>query len=115
MNYGYGQPSYSVQPTQLGPELMQQLMPHTVRLIPFHRIAGMLGLFLLMIGPGDFFVLGFLRRRRYTWLLFPATSIAFTVATVLMANYYLGLHDQRRSLIVVDRGQGRSRRALESL
>jgi len=36
-----------------------------------------------------------------TWLLFPATSIAFTVATVLMANHYLGLRDQRRSLIVV--------------
>ncbi len=102
MNYGYGQSSYSIQPTQLGPELMQQLMPHTVRLIPFPALAGMLGLFLLMIGPGDFFILGFLRRRRYTWLLFPATSIAFTVATVLMANYYLGLHDQRRSLVVVD-------------
>jgi hypothetical protein len=34
--------------------------------------------------------------------MFPATSIAFTVATVLMANHYLGLRDQRRSLIVVD-------------
>ena len=94
--------SYAVQLTDLGPELMNRLMPKTVRLIPFSALIGTLVLFLLMIGPGDYFVLGFLRRRRLTWLLFPATSIAFTVATVLMANHYLGLRDQRRSLIVVD-------------
>ena len=81
---------------------MNLLMPRTVRLIPFSALIGLLVLFLLMIGPGDYFVLGFLRRRRFTWVLFPATSIAFTVATVLMANHYLGLRDQRRSLIVVD-------------
>jgi len=94
--------SYSVQPTSLGAELMNQLMPRTVRLIPFSALMGLLVLFLLMIGPVDYFVLGFLRRRRFTWVLFPATSIAFTVATVLMANHYLGLRDQRRSLVVVD-------------
>jgi hypothetical protein len=77
-------------------------MPATVRLIPFSALIGTLVLFLLMIGPGDYFILGFFRRRRLTWLLFPATSIAFTVATILMANHYLGLRDQRRSLIVVD-------------
>jgi len=95
-------PAYSTQPSGLGPELMQQLMPRTVRLIPFSALMGTLGVFLLMIGPVDYFVLGWLRRRRYTWVLFPATSIVFMIATVLMANYFLGLHDQRRSLIVVD-------------
>jgi hypothetical protein len=94
--------SYSVQPTSLGAELMNQLMPKTVRLIPFSALIGMLVLFVLLIGPVDYFVLGFLRRRRLTWVLFPTTSIAFTIATVLMANHYLGLRDQRRSLIVVD-------------
>jgi hypothetical protein len=94
--------SYSVQPTALGAELMNLLMPRTVRLIPFSALLGLLLLFLLMIGPVDYFVLGFFRRRRFTWVLFPATSIAFTVATVQMANHYLGLRDQRRSLVVVD-------------
>jgi hypothetical protein len=102
-NPQYAEPlSYSTQPTGLGAELMNLLMPRTVRLIPFSALIGLLVLFVLMIGPGDYFVLGFLRRRRFTWVLFPATSIAFTVATVLMANHYLGLRDQRRSLIVVD-------------
>jgi hypothetical protein len=94
--------SYSVQPTDLGANLMNRLMPHTVRLIPFSALLGLLGLFLLMIGPGDYFILGWLRRRRLTWLLFPALSVAFTIATVLMANHYLGLRDQRRALVVVD-------------
>jgi hypothetical protein len=102
----YGQPmSYGVQPDALGAELMTQLMPRTVRLIPFSAMVGMLALFLLMIGPVDYFLLGFLRRRRFTWVLFPATSLAFLVATVLMANHYLGLRDQRTSLTVVDLGR----------
>ncbi len=98
-----GEPvSYSVQPTMLGGELLARLMPTTVRLIPFSSLIGMLAVFVLLIGPADYFLLGFLRRRRLTWILFPATSIAFTVVMVLMANHYLGLRDQRRSLIVVD-------------
>ena len=106
MNMYYGdRPSYSVQPTDLGAELVNQLMPHTVRLIPFSALMTTLGLFLLMIGPVDYFVLGWLRRRRYTWILFPVMSIAFMMATVAMANYYLGKRDQRRSLIVVDVGK----------
>jgi hypothetical protein len=94
--------SYSDQPTALGGEVMSRLMPETVRLIPFSALFGMLVLFVVLIGPGDYFVLGIFRRRRLTWVLFPAVSIAFTVATVLMANHYLGLRDQRRSLFVVD-------------
>ena len=101
----FGIPSYSVHATGLGGELMEQLMPRTVRLIPFGALMGTLGLFLLMIGPVDYFVLGWLRRRRYTWVLFPAMSLAFMVATVMMANYFLGQRDQRRSLIVVDLGK----------
>jgi hypothetical protein len=94
--------SYSVQPSDVGSELVNLLLPKTVRLIPFSALCVLLGLFVLMIGPGDYYVLGFFRRRRFTWVLFPALSIAFTVATVLMANHYLGMRDQRRSLTVVD-------------
>ncbi|HEY2084019.1 MAG TPA: hypothetical protein VGI88_14650 [Verrucomicrobiae bacterium] len=101
MTYGSA-PSYSVQQTSLGGELMGQLMPRTVRLIPFSALFGTLGLFLVMIGPVDYFILGWLGRRRFTWVLFPVTSILFMLATVAMANYYLGRHNQRRSLIVVD-------------
>lgn len=93
---------YSAQSSPLGSELMTELIPKTVRLIPFPALLGTLGLFLLMIGPADYYVLGWFRRRRYTWVLFPAVSLLFTLATVLMANHYLGARDVRRSLIVVD-------------
>jgi len=96
--------SYGIQPGALGAELMNRLMPQTVRLIPFSALIGLLVTFVLLIGPADYFGLGLLRRRRYTWILFPVTSIAFTVATVLMADHYLGLRDQRCSLTVVDLG-----------
>src|ERR1019366_9218593 len=87
--------------TSIGAELLNRLMPQTVRLIPFSALIGILVLFVLLIGPADYFLLGAFRRRKFTWILFPATSIVFTAATVLMANHFLGLHDQRRSLFVV--------------
>jgi hypothetical protein len=93
---------FAVRPSELGAGLLSQLMPRTVRLIPLPALIGMLVLFLLAIGPLDYFVLGFFRRRRYTWILFPATSLGFMVATVLMANHYLGQRDQRHSLFVID-------------
>ena len=94
--------SYGVQESILASQLMGPLLPKTVRLIPFPALLAMLGLFLLAVGPGDYFVLGWFRRRRYTWILFPALSFGFMLATVLMANHFLGARDERRSLIIVD-------------
>ena len=94
--------SYEVQPSMLASQLMPSLLPKTVRLIPFPALLSILVLFLLAIGPGDYFMLGSLRRRRYTWILFPALSFCFMLVTVLMANHFLGGRDQRRSLFVVD-------------
>ena len=93
---------FTERPSRLGSELLNRLMPRTVRLIPFPALMGMLAMFVIMIGPADYFFLGMLRRRKLTWVLFPATSLAVMAATVLMANHYLGLRDQRRSLIMVD-------------
>lgn len=95
-------PQFIVQPDDIGPQLAADLMPRTVRLIPFSALTIVLALFLMMIGPVDYYVLGLLRRRRYTWILFPATSIGFTIVMVLMANHYLGQRDQRHALIIVD-------------
>jgi len=102
-NYGaFSANPYEVQPSMLASELMAPLLPKTVRLIPFSALLGILAVFLLAIGPGDYFMLGSLRRRRYTWILFPALSFCFMLATVVMANHFLGSRDQRRSLFIVD-------------
>ncbi len=107
---GYAQYSFDDHQTEAGRfaggDLREGLLPHETRFIPLRALAGTLTLFVLMIGPVDYAVLGWLRRRRYTWILFPAITVAFTVATVRMANRYLGHGDHRRALVFVDIGEG---------
>lgn len=95
---------YGAQPLAAGGELMQGLMPRNVRLIPLSALFGILLLFVLLIGPVDWWVLGWVKRRRYTWVLFPCVTAAVTAATIAMANHYMGQGDQHRALIVVDIG-----------
>src|SRR2546429_987 len=60
-------------------DLVPSLMPKHVRLVPTGIIVVMFVLFLLAIGPLDYFGLGWLKRRSYTWFTFPAATIGFTV------------------------------------
>ena len=83
-------------------EVIQGLMPHQVRIIPFSVVVLILGLFVVAIGPLDYFLLGLIRRRKYTWITFPLIAIAFTYFTVKLSDYYMGLRDLRRALVFVD-------------
>ncbi|HEX8295443.1 MAG TPA: hypothetical protein VF593_04035 [Chthoniobacteraceae bacterium] len=81
-----------------------RLFPESARLIPIQVIAGILALFVLAVGPGEWFVLGWLRRRRWTWITFPLFAVLFTLTTVQTAQHYLGAGDHRRSLTLIDLG-----------
>ena len=98
--------SYNLQPIPQGQELVASLMPRDLRLIPFSVIVLILVVYLLLIGPVDYFALGLLRRRKFTWVLFPLVTAAVTLATVRMCNAYLGRTDHRRAWSVVDVGAG---------
>ncbi len=87
-------------------ELIQALMPKEVRVVPFGTIVTILVLFVLAVGPGDWFLLGLLRRRKYTWILFPAVCLGFTVFTVVLSERAMGSTDHRRGLVFVDLGPG---------
>ncbi len=51
-----------------------------VRLMPFFVVASLLVLYILLIGPGDYFLLRRLRRgMQWTWLTFPAVVVLFAV------------------------------------
>ena len=98
--------------TPLHPEKFAQadalralLFPEEVRVVPFRVVAAILTLFLLAIAPADYLILGLLRRRKYTWFVFPALCILFTVATVWVARYYTGTIDHRGALVIVDVGE----------
>ena len=55
--------------------------------LPFGLIAAAIVLYLLLIGPGDYFLLRkFLRRMELTWVTFPATVILFCALAYVVAH-----------------------------
>ena len=58
--------------------------------LPFWVVVAILAAFLLLIAPGDYFLLGVLRARRFTWISLTVTSLAFTVGTVRITERVMG-------------------------
>jgi hypothetical protein len=80
------------------------LMPDQLRVVPRWALAGVIVVFLAIIGPGDWFLLGALRRRRLTWLFFPAVAVIITWALVIIIQIFMGRADHESSLIISDIG-----------
>lgn len=86
--------------------LMYALMPATVRLVPFGLIVAVLVGFTLLIGPAEYLVLGRLRRRRWTWVLFPVVTLAVTLLIVWVSDRSMGRSDHRTRMVITDYGAG---------
>jgi hypothetical protein len=97
---------YYPQPVREGSQLLAALMPEHARMISMGIIVAILFGYLLLIGPLDYFVLGRLRCRKLTWLLFPLVTASVTWLTVQMCNASLGRSDHRRAMTIVDLGVG---------
>lgn len=78
------------------------LIPRDTKLLPGYIIFIILLCFVLAIGPLDYMLLGKIRKRKYTWILFPLTSIFFTLIMVKLAEKYMGTNDHRNSIRIVD-------------
>jgi hypothetical protein len=89
-------------PGNVGGLLADHLLPKDMRLVPGWAIFLVLFIFVLVIGPMDYIVLGKFKKRKYTWILFPLMSILFTVFMVKMAEHFMGTNDHRKTLRVVD-------------
>lgn len=87
-------------------ELVAKLLPSNVRVVPVRTVVLILVLFVFAIGPVDYFLLGLIHRRRWTWVVLPATTLAFTWFTIDLSNRHMGQTDQRTTAIVVDVGRG---------
>ena len=94
--------SYHVQPIATPEKIARSLMPERIRLIPFGVVILILVLFVAVVGPLDYYVLGVLRQRRFTWLTFPLAAAAFAFLTVRLAGHYMGRRDHRHALVFVD-------------
>ncbi len=93
------------QPSSIWTEnLIGQLMPEDFQFVPLWMVSGLLLLFIVVIGPVDYFLLGALKMRKYTWVFFPITAFLFAFATVWIANTYMGSTNQTRAYQILDIG-----------
>ena len=90
-------------PTSTG-VLLDRLMPEGVRMVPLWLLGFILLSFVVVIGPVDYIGLGWLKARKYTWLLFPLATIAVTGLTVWVSNSYMSSAEARRGLVIRDVG-----------
>lgn len=85
-------------------ELLDWLMPDGVRMVPLWVLGLILCSFVVWIGPVDYFVLGYLKARKYTWLTFPLATLLVTGLTVWITNRYMATSETRRGLVLHDIG-----------
>ena len=70
-------------------------VPRDVHLVPFFVVALLVIVYILLIGPGDYFLLRRLGRgMQWTWITFPAIVVLFSVGAYLAAYWLKG--DQLR-------------------
>ncbi len=81
---------------------MDSLRPDAPKTVPLAIVGTALVVLLLGVGPGDFFLLGWLRRRRWTWLLFPACCALCAWWIGRAAERSIGSDDRRGTLRFVD-------------
>lgn len=94
----------SVREFRAASQIEWHLFPRNVRLIPFEIVTMILVLYVLLIGPVDWLLLGALKARKYTWILFPTVTLAVAMFTVRLSDYYQTFEEKRRSLHIADIG-----------
>jgi hypothetical protein len=99
---GMQQHNLSVRPIQSVQGLLERLMPRDVEVVPLPYIGAILLLYLLTIGPVDYFVLGMFKARRLTWITFPLATVGFTLFTVWLSNAYLSSSAERTFVQILD-------------
>jgi hypothetical protein len=80
----------------------QALLPADVEMVPTSVIVMILAGYILTIGPVDYLVLGWFRRRKYTWIVFPVVTAAFTLLMIAVAYSYMASDDTGGRLVITD-------------
>ncbi len=100
-----GSPRYVADRVSVIQQTLFARLPQSSRMIPLSVIAGILGAFVLLVGPGEWIVLGRWRLRRWTWVTFPIFAAGFAFLMVHTAENYLGRGNRQSALIVTDVGR----------
>lgn len=78
------------------------LLPDDVEMVPTWVIGLILTAYVLTIGPVDYLVLGMLRIRKATWVVFPIVTACFTLLTIWIAHRYMGSKETGGSIEITD-------------
>ncbi len=100
--FGGSSDDLRVRELKSGQGLLDKLMPSEVEVVPLSYIGLILLFYVLTIGPLDYFVLGALRLRRFTWITFPAATVLFTLFTVWLSHSFLDASTERSQIRVFD-------------
>lgn len=124
-NYGDLEEAVRMQASDLSPVpisggagLLIYLMPEGLKVVPIWMIGSVLMVYVLLIGPADYLILGRLGLRRWTWVTFPFVTIVFTAFSVIISNSYMQTADHRSAVVVrdvIDGGQVARENRLELL
>lgn len=82
--------------------LLLRLLPDGVRMVPVWVLTLILMTYVALIGPGDYFVLGWLKARKFTWLTFPVSTLAIALVTIWLSNSYMSTSEVRRAVVLKD-------------
>lgn len=92
----------AAQTSMFGTKCETILMPSDVTMVPTSVIVMLLSAYVLFVGPVDYFVLGFFRLRKYTWIVFPVVTLGFTMTMIAVAHHYLGASETGKQILVTD-------------
>jgi hypothetical protein len=81
-----------------------RIFPEYVRVVPLWLLAIFLVGYLALVGPGDWFFLGAIRRHRLTWLLFPILAVLVTGGTIFLVRRYMGTAGHAGAIVISDIG-----------
>jgi len=94
--------SLSYRPTFTGGAVVTSLMPAEMRIVPVGIVMMVLLGYVLIIGPGEYFILGKFNIRRFTWITFPLISIGFALIAFLISDYFMQTSYERKILTIYD-------------
>lgn len=97
---------YAPRPASIGANFAKTLLPARISLLPFGVIAIVMGVYLVIVGPLDYFALGWLKLRWLTWILFPLVSVVALFVIVWLARARTGAVDIHHHMTIIDVGDG---------
>ena len=94
--------SLNYRPISTGCAVVTSLMPAEMRIVPSWMIMFVLLGYVLIIGPGEYYILGKLQIRRFTWITFPLISIGFALIAFMISDYFMQTSYERKAMTICD-------------